>query len=216
MAKVWMAILGVKITDWKLDQIEVLELGNKWSAANEIFVKANPAERTAAITAECQRLFADLTSHMRYLKDRYLKSPPLQDEDFVTLLLKIPDSTKSPRGEPKAQRTAVIGRSGTAMLILMYKYAEGTESLANPHTDIKTQIRWGILPPPGIAPTGIELTKVPTIAEELPNVLESGRKKDIYTFQQTDSGKTAYFAIRISNDKGGYGPWCPIFHAIIP
>jgi hypothetical protein len=115
--------------------------------------------------------------------------------------------------------TAEIGRSGTAMLILRYKYAEGTEALADPHTDVRYQVRYGVLPPPGISPTGTDLTKVPTEAVELPIVFATKRKKDIINFDPNNSGKTAYFDIRIENGTGGldgYGPWCPIFHAIVP
>jgi hypothetical protein len=138
------------------------------------------------------------------------------DEDYTALLLKIPDHTKTPRGEPKAQRTAEIGRAGTAMLILHYKYAEGTEALANPHTDIRNQVRYGLLPPPGADPSGTDLTKVPTVPEELPIVFASQRRKDVVYFTPSDSGKTCYFEIRIENGHNGYGPWCPMFHAVIP
>jgi hypothetical protein len=156
---------------------------------------------------------------MRFIKDRYFKKPPLLDEDYTVLLLNVPDTSRSPRGTPKAQMTAEIGRSGTAMLILRYKYIEGTESLADPHTDVRYQVRYGVLPPPGIAPAGKDLTKVPVDPEKLPIVFSTKRKKDIINFDPNDSGKTAYFDIRIDNGTSGetgYGPWCPIFHAIVP
>jgi hypothetical protein len=47
---------------------------------------------------------------MRFIKDRYFKTPPLVDEDYTALLLKVHDTTRSPRGTPKAQMTAEIGR----------------------------------------------------------------------------------------------------------
>jgi hypothetical protein len=112
--------------------------------------------------------------------------------------------------------TAEIRRSGTDMLILAYHYAEGTEHLADPHTDISKQVRWGLLPPPGITPAGTDLTKVPTDPLELPEVFDTHRKTDIINFPIESSGKTAYFVIRLHNGKSGYGPYCPIFHAIVP
>jgi hypothetical protein len=112
--------------------------------------------------------------------------------------------------------TAEIRRSGTDMLILTYKYAEGTEHLADPHTDISKQVRWGLLPPPGVTPTGADLTKVPTDPLELPNVIDTHRKTDSINFPVGSSGKTAYFCIRLHNGKSGYGPWCPIFQAVVP
>jgi hypothetical protein len=195
---------------------DITELSTLTSAADTILQAALSNERTPIITAECQRIFGELVAKMRYIKDRYFKSPPLVDEDFRALLLRVPDHTRTPRGIPRAQMTAEIGRSGTAMLILLYAYTEGTESLADPHTDVRYQIRYGVLPPPGTPATGIELTVHPTTPEELPIVFASKRRKDIITFNPGDSGKTAYFCIRIENGIGGYGPWCPLFSAIIP
>jgi hypothetical protein len=36
------------------------------------------------------------------------------------------------------------------------------------------------------------------------------------TFAPTDSGKNVYFQMHIDNSNKEYGPWCPMFHAVIP
>jgi hypothetical protein len=216
MAKVWATTIQTKGTAWNIPAGTQSELQMAITEAETILQTALSADRTTAITAECQRLFGVLIEKMRFIKDRYYKSPPLVNEDFIALLLKIPDTVRSKRGTPKAQKTAEIGRSGTAMLILHYKYAEGTESLADPHTDVRYQVRYGVLPPPGVEPTGTDLAKVPSTPEELPIVFSTKRKKDIINFAPGDSGKTAWFDIRIENGTGEYGPWCPMFHAVIP
>jgi hypothetical protein len=219
MAKVWIAVtsrLNSNNSAVVIPAIDITELTTLIGLAESILQAALSNERTPIITAECQRIFGELVQKMRYIKDRYFKNPPLVDEDFTALLLKMPDHTRTPRGIPRAQMTAEIGRSGTSMLILQYGYAEGTENLADPHTDIRYQVRYGVLPPPGVPATGIELTTHPTTPEELPIVFASKRRKDIITFNPGDSGKTAYFCIRLENGVGGYGPWCPLFSAIIP
>ena len=219
MAKVWATTIQTKQTAWGIPAGTLTELQTAITDAETILQTALSSNRTAVITTECQRLFGVLLEKMRFIKDRYFKTPPLLDENYTTLLLKVPDTTRSPRGTPRAQMTAEIGRSGTAMLILHYKYAEGTESLADPHTDIRYQVRYGVLPPPGVEPAGTDLTKTPTAPEELPIVFATKRKKDIINFNPNDSGKMAYFDIRIENGVGGetgYGPWCPMFHAIVP
>jgi hypothetical protein len=216
MAKVWYSVVQSRGGTWGIPPQTMTDLQTATSNAEIVLQTALSSDRTPAITTECQRLFGELVAKMRFIKDRYFKTPPLVDEDYTALLLKVPDTTKTPRGAPKAQMTAEIGRSGTAMLILHYKYAEGTESLANPHTDVRYKVRYGVLPPPGIPPAGKDLTKVPTEAEDLPIVFDTKRKKDIINFDLTDSGKTAYFGIRIENGVDAYGPWCPIFHAIVP
>ena len=216
MAKVWQNVVQTKGSGWGIPANIMAELGQAVQSAEAILQTALSGDRTPTITTECQRLFGELTHSMRFIKDRHFKKPPLVDEDFTALLLHVPDTVKSPRGAPKAQKTAEIGRSGAVMLILHYKYAEGTEGLANPHTDIRLQVRYGVLPPPGIAPAGMDLTKVPTNPAELPVVFATKRRKDIINFDPNDSGKTAYFDIRIENGTGEYGPWCPMFHAIVP
>ena len=42
------------------------------------------------------------------------------------------------------------------------------------------------------------------------------RKRHAIAFPAEDSGKTAWFALRVENGKGGKGPWGEMFSAIIP
>jgi hypothetical protein len=114
--------------------------------------------------------------------------------------------------------TAEIRRTGTARLFLKLVYAEGTESLADPHTDMEYQIRWGKHSPlnPASNPGAGEIAAVPVLAEELPVVFTTKRKRELIAFEAGDSGKTAYFAIRIGNGNNEYGQWCPLFSAVIP
>jgi hypothetical protein len=216
MAKVWTTALNAKKAAWNVPQTVIDELQPLITSAETIFGQLESPDRTSVITAEANRVFGGLAAHMRFIKDRYFKSPPLVNEDYTSLLLNIPDMTRTPRGDPRAQTTAEIRRSGTDMLILAYKYAEGTEHLADPHTDISKQLRWGLLPPHGDTPAGTDLTKAPTDPLELPNVIDTHRKTDIINFPVGSSGKTAYFCVRLHNGKSGYGPWCPIFQAIVP
>jgi hypothetical protein len=216
MAKVWDAVIAAKMTLWNIPQNVYQDLQALIAPAETILAQLDSPDRTTVITAEANRIFGELTAHMRFIKDRYFKTPPLVAEDYLSLLLNLPDTTRTPRGDPRAQVTAEIKRSGTDMLILVYKYAEGTEHLADPHTDISRQVRWGLLPPPGIAPIGTDLTKVPTDSKELPEVFDTHRKTDIINFPIGSSGKTAYFVIRLHNGKSGYGPYCPIFSAVVP
>jgi hypothetical protein len=112
--------------------------------------------------------------------------------------------------------TAEIRRSGTDMLILVYTYGQGTEHLADSHTDISKQVRWGLLPSAGMTPQGRDLLRVPADPLELPEAFDTHRRTDIIQFPVGSSGKTAYFCIRLHNGKLGYGPWCPIFSAVVP
>jgi hypothetical protein len=59
-------------------------------------------------------------------------------------------------------------------------------------------------------------SKPHTEPEELPIVFDTQRKKDELYFNLVDSEKTCYFEIRIENGKNEYGPWRPMFYAIVP
>jgi hypothetical protein len=216
MAKVWYAAMDAKKAPWNIPQTVLQEFQPLIASAETILGQLESPDRTTIITAEANRIFGELASCMRFIKDRHFKKPPLLTEDYAALLLNLPDTSRTPRGVPRAQMTAEIRRSGTDMLILVYKYAEGTEHLADPHTDLSRQVRWGLLPPPGVAPAGTDLTKVPASALELPEVFDTHRKTDIINFPVGSSGKTAYFVIRLHNGKSGYGPYCPIFQAVVP
>jgi hypothetical protein len=223
MAKVWLDVLDTaKATAWGVPTAERAELVPLVSTAEGKLAAAKSNERTPVITAECREAFDALVTKMRFIKGRYFKAPPLTDADFTLLELSPPDTIHSKRGTPKAQMTAEIGRSGTAMLILKLVYAEGTEALADPHTDIECQVRHGKLNPvsPVSNAAAGEIAAVPLNPLELPVVFTTRRKREIITYTNADSGKTAFFCLRISNGAGGesagYGPWCPIFSAVIP
>jgi hypothetical protein len=216
MARIWVLVLTGKLTLWSVPQSVLDDLKTFLATAEAIFAQLESPDRTSVITTEANRIFGELIAQMRFIKDRYFKTPPLLAEDFTSLELNVPDTTRTPRGAPRAQTTAEIHRSGVDMLILAYKYAEGTEHLANPHTDVSRQLRWGLLPPPGVEPTGTDLTKAPADPLELPNVIDTHRRTDIINFAVGSSGKTAYFCIRFHNGKSDYGPWCSLFSAVIP
>jgi hypothetical protein len=142
MAKVWQNSMGVHQTQWALPPAGIAELNPLIVQAENILAQlvVSP-DRTSVITAKANRIFGELCAHLGFIKDHYFKSSLLVEEDFISLLLNIPDTTRMPRGNPCAQMTAEIKRSGTDMLILAYKYVEGTERLADPHTDISRQVR---------------------------------------------------------------------------
>jgi hypothetical protein len=218
MAKVWLLALQVKAVLWGAPEEVCTALAGLVTAAEQILALAMGSQRTPVITAQCKEAFEALAEKMRFIKNRYFLSPPLLPSDYAALLLSEPDTTHSPRGVPKAQMTAEIGRTGTARLFLKLVYAEGTESLANPHTDIEYQIRWGKYSPvnPTSNPGTGEIAAAPVMAEELPVVFTTKRKRELIAFGPEDSGKTAYFDIRIGNGNNEYGQWCTLFHAVIP
>jgi hypothetical protein len=179
-------------------------MGTLITAANTALTTAqNETTRTPVATAQCKAAFEALTAKMRDMKKRYFLTPPLQDADYVSLGLKVPDGTPTPSGAPSAQvtvETYLVGRHELGVKIV---YVTG--SSADPAN--KGFRIWYSVVAPGGAP--------PADPDDLHKSFFTKRKKDVIEFDFGDSGKTAYFAVQIEND-GKKGPWGPLVNALIP
>ena len=97
MAKGWLTTIQSRGSGWGVSNTAVQDLTTAISNAEAIYQTANSADRTHTVTTECNRLFGELVKIMRFTKDRFFKNPPLVDEDYTALLLKVPDTTRTPR-----------------------------------------------------------------------------------------------------------------------
>ncbi|MHC6204328.1 hypothetical protein ACYULU_14205 [Breznakiellaceae bacterium SP9] len=227
MAVAWIPILQLKVTLWGIPQTLVDEL-SALTATATLMLEAveSKATRSEDDTARCDAAFGDMTATMSYLKDRYFKSPPLTEADFISLQLRKHVTTRTKRNQPQAMLTGEIIRSVTARLKVVLHYTSGSEDLQDPHSDLFYQWRRSLynpLSPTTVTATG-EINFIPTDPLHLPLAYTTGSKTEIFNYAQGDSGKVAYFDVRLSNgtkgksseDESMYGPWCPIFSAVVP
>jgi hypothetical protein len=204
MAKDWLAVLAVKAAQWHITDAEKDELADYVEDAENALSKAkNETTRTPVATAQCKTAFEALIAKMRDMKKRYFLTPPLQDADYVSLGLKVPDGTPTPSGDPTAQvtvETYLVGRHELGVKIV---YVTGSASdPANKGYRI-----WYTVVAPGEAP--------PANPDDLHKSFYTKRKKDLIEFGYDDSGKAACFAVQIENE-GKKGPWGPLVSALIP
>jgi hypothetical protein len=220
MAKKWIQVLGTKAQDWGVPPAEVTALTTLAASADTILTKAMSSERNQVITAQCKEAFDGLTEKMRFIKNRYFFSPPLEASDFSLLGLQGPDAKPTPIPEPTSQAEGDVSRPGVHLLELRLRPVPG--SAPDPHrSDYGYRVYWGVMPPAGAtveAATGPkrELMRSPVSGKELPHSRFTRRKKELFDFDQEDSGKTAYFCVQYENAKGDQGPWGPLFSAVIP
>jgi hypothetical protein len=113
LAKTWLSVLPGKAALWNIPAPDSAELTSYTDSADTILQKAKSGKRTEAVSAECRAAFDLLRGKLRYIKDRYLKRPPLTDADFPTLLLKPPDTHPTPAPVPSGE--GGIPRSGMAI-----------------------------------------------------------------------------------------------------
>jgi len=219
MAKNWAAILVVKATAWGIDNADVTSLNSKVNAAQEALNLAMSGNRSQVVTAQVNTAFAALISFMRNMKNRKFFVPPLNAVDLASLGLRPRDTIITPIPDPTGQAEADVMYPGPHLLRLVMKPLAGTT--LDPRADHGYRIYYGVLPPGGAtmeAATGPLRYLVKPVVEgsELPHSLFTRRRRELFEFPETDSGMTAYFAIRFENAKGGKGPWGPVFSAVIP
>jgi len=219
MAKTWVNVIGSNAGNGNWHVEEYGELTNLAKIAEELFETAMSADRNAVITARVNTAFSNMVTCMRNIKNRRFFVPPLTDADLVSLGLHSRDETKTTVHEPAGQATAEITYPGVHLLMLHLKAVTG--STDDPRADYGYRVHFGVMPAGGA--TAEEATghmryliKAAVTGEDLPHSRFTRRRRLLMEFPAADSGKTAYFAIRFENAKGGKGPWGPVFSAIIP
>ncbi|MHC6201738.1 hypothetical protein ACYULU_00925 [Breznakiellaceae bacterium SP9] len=219
LAKNWIDVLAVSQTAWNVPAADVQELASDYAAALGLLQKAQSAESTATICAQCKEAFEVLDKKMRLIKSHYFLIPPLLNSDLVSLGLHPQDHTSTPIPPPDGFAEADVSYPGVGTLELHCRPVAGQPPL-DQKSDYGYRVYYGVMPQGGASvdvATGPkrELMKVPSTGEDLPHSLWVRHKKERFYFTG-DSGKTAYFCLQYENNKGEAGPWGPLFSAIIP
>jgi hypothetical protein len=139
-----------------------------------------------------------------YLQGMVMRNVHVTAEDRAAMNLPPRDTVRTPIGEPVGQAEADISYPGRTQLMLHIRHVQGTP------TDARTNYGFRIYY--GVFPTGQPLPAGETLLESRFTRI----KKELFTFNPSDSGKTAVFCIRYENSKGKVGPWGPVMNAIIP
>ncbi|MDR2260130.1 MAG: hypothetical protein LBE06_04180 [Azoarcus sp.] len=156
----------------------------------------------------------------KFAAERIRNNPKMTPAQRLELNVRTIDTTPTPVPPPTAQAEADITYPGPHQLKLHLHPLADTPP--DPHnSDYGYRVYFGVMPPGGAgveAATSVkrELMKPPASGNELPHSRFTRRQSDIFDFEQTDSGKTAYFCIRFENAKGEPGPWGPMLSAVIP
>jgi hypothetical protein len=204
MCRVWIEYLtSARRTAWGMPQDQYNELSALYDTAGEWLQKAmDKAERTHVITVECQEAFKALEDKMRFIKDRWLKKPPMTEGDRAAMGFKQKDPP-SPTGDPKAEVMAETFLLGRRELGLRIVYVSGDPK---DRANKGYRVWYKVVPPGGEAVTN---------PEDLTKSFYTQRQRDVLQFDYEDSGKTVYIAVQIEND-GKKGPWGPLVSAVIP
>jgi hypothetical protein len=170
--------------------------------------------------------FGALTDCMRDLKRRHFFMPPLSEADWVSLGLRLPDTTPTTIGPPTSVVTAEITYPHKNALSLLITPIN--ETRYDERADWGFRIYFGVLPQ-GVPQSGThgditeEMTierqyirRQPVNPEELTQSHFTRRKRDLIEFPYDNSGKQCFICIRYENGKGEKGPWGPMVNSFIP
>jgi hypothetical protein len=222
MAQVWCEAIRAHGARWGwpasgLGPLTDAELDAKTAEAEAILTRVKGDERgSQVLTAECNRIFGELEALMRLRKNTYFHSPPLVDEDYVLLLLRIPDRIPTPIPAPITHARIIISSRGTRQHTLRLGPDPGEVA-----PDLRSLERYDVAM--GIYLNGQpslgdhrEMTAVPALVKDLPYVWATGRSINHITLPEGSSGLTAYYSVRHVNAKGEAGPWSDIVSRVVP
>jgi len=219
MANNWNTQLNTKATAWGVPSAAVNALITLTADASDAILRAQTAERNAVINQQVRTTFGALTDAMRDMKRRYFFIPPLTEPDWVSLGLRLPDTTPSTIGVPTSVVTAEISYPHKNALALSITPIAG--HAYDDRADWGFRIYFGVLP----QTTGITeemmlerqyLRREPQNPEELSHSHFTRRKRDLIEFPYDNSGKKCFVCIRYENGKGEAGPWGPMSSSFIP
>ena len=110
-----------------------------------------------------------------------------------------PDAGNAPADIPKAE----IDRSLIRRLVVHY-HGEGSDRWVKPDHLYGIEFRWAIL---DSSPAGID---------DLVHIVFDPISPCLFDFDESQRGRTCYFAMRWESAGGKKGPWSEIYSAVIP
>jgi hypothetical protein len=140
-----------------------------------------------------------------YVQGFLAKNPYVSDIDRDNMGLTVYDYVPSAVGMPVGLVTATVSYPNQGALLLSLTHVENTPD--DPRANYGVKIAYDVY---GAA------EPAPVSAEQLRKSVFTRRKKELFTFEQTDTGKIARFCMRYENSKGQAGQWGQIIAAIIP
>jgi hypothetical protein len=139
------------------------------------------------------------------LKGFVLYNPNVTEEDRRIMGLPVRDSVRTPVGDPEGQVTAKIKFPNERTLELHIEHVGDVPTDKRANYGVK--IAYDVFPMDAPAPEN---------ASALHRAEFTRRKKKLFTFDEGESRKIAWFRLRYENRKGKAGQWGPMISAVIP
>jgi hypothetical protein len=204
MAQNWSTILDTdKAGAWGVPAGKVSALDTAMVAAQSAYAATEGAGRGPVASEHCKEAFVALQAAMRYIKDRYFFMPPLTAEDFVSLGLKVPDTTPTPVDIANKQVDFELEPKGVYLVeIRCWDHETGEKRILEGLTGI--DVRYAFTPEP--------VTDLALLTENI--VLTKTR----HTFHVDPANRGKWLSAACCWYAAGpkYGQWVAVQSAIVP
>jgi len=208
--------------EWGAPQSELAELTALRDAAQAALGVAESAAKTQGAVQTCKSAFIALKGKLRWVKRRWLISPPLRPEDLANLGLPQRSAGRSDIHRPIDQAgVEVVKWAPHSFGLRLYTQADmGGGKAANQGV----RVYYAPAEPGGAGEPAARrsaggvflLSAPPESPEDLPNSFFTRKRQEDLLLPPEFSGKPCYFAARYENSKGAAGPWGSMVMAIIP
>jgi hypothetical protein len=200
MVMEWISVCVANLAAWGISGAALAELvALKDAAVAALAAIQNESTRTPVSLSACRSAFAALEVCMRSFKRRYFHIPPLTAVDFVSLGLKVPDTTRTPVTAPETAPEFSIVQMGPGAISIVYWDGEKGKKGSKPKGVEGARIYYLIS---GVPITDQNLLAFSKWATKCPHIIR---------FREEDRGKTVYFALKWEIHKeNGESPWSRI------
>jgi hypothetical protein len=179
----------------------------------------NKALCTHADYIACDAAFVVLVAKMRFIHNNFCQMPPRTAEEVELMGF-------SPRSKPTTifatdDMAVISGRPSAERTLSMTIDINSATGEARNTANAQFLVAMVIVDPEAAAAGvlgkyGPYAAVTPTTQEWLTHMFEIGRANFDLVFDEVDRGKTAWFAVKIVNDKGWEGDWGPMYSHMIP
>jgi hypothetical protein len=202
-------------TLWGIPAAVLTKLNALTKKAEDLLFLVQGTGKTPANFAKCRAAFDELRAYMRLIKDSWFKKHVLRPEDYPNLLIKPPDTVRTPIMAPTSMAKSEV------VLTLARRLTVVNTIVKAAGVDHGFRIYRGVVADDPEAQTVLTgkhyyLAKPPVSPEELTESEFTRKRRYTFEFAYEDTGKTAFFCVRIENEKGEQGPWGTMFSAAIP
>jgi hypothetical protein len=172
-----------------------------WHTAYEAVLKPHTPVDTAAKNNAKKAAKAAI----RPFVNKYLRFPPVNNEDRTAMGIRNPDPHPTPVKPPEKGPSYSIAQMGPGILGIIYRNGEKGKKGSKPPGVRGARIYYGVFDTP------------PANQKALPASVWATRCPHSVTFRETDRGKRAYFALKweIQRENGESG-WSEIQSEIVP